>query len=170
MSSFRIVNHYPHAIDMVWAGLSDPSLIPRWTATGRGAHTEGFEPTKGTHFRFVGKPVPGWDGVVRCEVLAVDAPRLLTYTWANHTDDEPTIVTYELAPTPDGGTNLTYTHTGFTGPSGLVMSKLLGRVRRKMLTKGLSPVLDDLTNSGTVHADTTSAQTPRNSDTNRDHS
>jgi uncharacterized protein YndB with AHSA1/START domain len=28
----------------------------------------------------VGRRVPGWDGVVRCEVLEVEAPRLLRYT------------------------------------------------------------------------------------------
>jgi hypothetical protein len=54
-----------------------------------------------------------------------------------------TEVTYRLEPHA-GGTRFTYEHTGFTGVGGVFMAKLLGRVRRKMLTVGLPAVLDDL--------------------------
>lgn len=150
MSSFHILNNYPHPIGKVWAALTDPDLIPLWTVTGQGAHPEGFEPIVGNRFRYIGKPVPGWDGVVHCEVLAVEAPHFLKYTWANHPDDRPSIVSYRLTPTPDGHTNFVYDHTGFKGVGGFFMSKLLARVRRKMLRQGLPPVLDDLTDSGTL--------------------
>jgi uncharacterized protein YndB with AHSA1/START domain len=153
MSSFRIVNTYPHSIDKVWAAVTNPDLIPLWTVTGQGAHPEGFEPVAGTRFRYIGKPLPGWDGVVLCEVLDVEAPRLLRYTWANHPGDRPTTVTYELIPTSSGDTTFVYDHTGFKGPGGFLMSKLLARVRRKMLSRGLPPVLDDLTDEGTLRAD-----------------
>jgi hypothetical protein len=53
------------------------------------------------------------------------------------------IVTYRIEPIPTG-TRLTYEHTGFTGVRGRMMSRLLGRVRRKMLDEGLPPVLDQL--------------------------
>jgi hypothetical protein len=53
-----------------------------------------------------------------------------------------TCVTYRIEP-HDGGTRFTYDHTGFTGPGGFVMAKLLGSVRKKMLTTGLPAVLDD---------------------------
>ena len=49
-----------------------------------------------------------------------------------------------------GGTRFTYDHTGFTGPGGVFMAKLLGYVRRKMLREGLPPVLDDLDDDGTL--------------------
>jgi uncharacterized protein YndB with AHSA1/START domain len=149
MSSFRITNTYAHSIDVVWAALTDPALIPKWTATGQGARPEGFEPTVGTRFRYIGKPVLGWDGVVHCEVLDVDAPRHLRYTWANHPDDKPTVVTYDLSAAPSEETIFVYEHTGFTGLGGLAMSQLLARVRRKMLAKGLPPVLDELADSTT---------------------
>ena len=42
----------------------------------------------------------------------------------------------------------TFDHTGFTGPGGFFLAKLLGSVRRKMLTVGLPAVLDDLDGSG----------------------
>ncbi|MFJ1767650.1 SRPBCC domain-containing protein [Amycolatopsis sp. NPDC088138] len=143
MSEFEIVQEYPHPRDRVWRALTDPALVPRWTSTGQGGRPEGFVPEAGTRFRFVGKPVPGWDGVVRCEVLAADAPSLLRFTWRNKETDEPSFVTYRLEDTA-AGTRFTYSHTGFRGVGGLVMSRLLQRVRRRMLADGLPPVLDDL--------------------------
>jgi uncharacterized protein YndB with AHSA1/START domain len=90
---------------------------------------------------------------VHCKVLAVKAPRLLKYTWANHPDDRPSIVTYELTPTLDGGTTFVYDHTDFKGIGGFFISKLLARVRRKMLSKGLPRVLNVLTDVGTLRPD-----------------
>jgi uncharacterized protein YndB with AHSA1/START domain len=143
VSEFEIVTEYPHPRNRVWRALTDPALVPRWTSTGQSGRPEGFVPEVGTRFRFVGKPVPGWDGVVRCEVLAADAPALLRFTWRNKETDEPSFVTYRLEDTATG-TLFTYSHTGFRGVGGAVMSRLLQRVRRKMLSEGLPPVLDDL--------------------------
>jgi uncharacterized protein YndB with AHSA1/START domain len=103
----------------------------------------------GTKFRFIGKPFPGWDGVVRCEVLAVDEPRLLRYDWRNKESDEPSIVTSRLEQVP-GGTRLTLDHTGFRGIEGVFMAVLLGRVRRKMLSEGLPAVLNELDEQGNL--------------------
>jgi len=55
----------------------------------------------------------------------------------------------------DGGTRFTYDHTGFTGPGGFFMAKLLSSVRKKMLTAGLPAVLDDLDETGTLRAAST---------------
>jgi uncharacterized protein YndB with AHSA1/START domain len=141
VSDIRIVRHYPHSPAKVWRAVTDPELIPLWTATGAGGRPEGFAATAGTKFRFVAKPKPGWSGVVDCEVLEASEPTLLRYSWAGD-DGGVTEVAYLLEP-HDGGTRFTYTHTGFTGVSGAFMAKLLGRVRRKMLTAGLPAVLDD---------------------------
>lgn len=144
MADIRITRDYPHPPELVWRALTEPDLVPRWTAKGRGAAPEGFRPEVGCEFRFVGRPVPGWDGIVRCEVVAADAPHLLSYTWRGAEGEEPTTVSYRVD-AHDGGTRLTYEHTGFTGIGGFVMSKaILGRVRRKMLDQGLAPLLDEL--------------------------
>jgi uncharacterized protein YndB with AHSA1/START domain len=142
MSEIRIVREYPYPVASVWRALTDPDLIPRWTATGAGGRPEGFAPVPGTKFRFVAKPKPGWNGIVNCEVLEARAPDLLRYTWTDDGGGETTEVTYRLEPDADG-TRFTYEHTGFTGVGGLFMSRLLGRVRRKMLTEGLPAVLRD---------------------------
>lgn len=147
MSEFIIVREYTRSRPVVWQALTDPALVPLWTSTGQGGRPEGFEPVVGTRFRFVGKPVPGWDGIVRCEVLAADRPALLRFTWRNKETDAPSVVTYRLDETPTG-TRLTYQHTDFRGVEGFVMSRLLARVRRKMLSEGLAALLDDLDEQG----------------------
>jgi len=143
MSQFRIVRDYPYPIDTVWQAVTDPAVVPRWTATGKGARPVGFAPVVGTHFQFVAKPMPGWRGIVDCEVLAVDEPTLLRFTWVGDEGAEPSYVDYRLEP-HGAGTRFTYEHTGFRGVGGLVMARLLKAVRSRMLTEGLPPVLEEL--------------------------
>ncbi|MBZ9714842.1 SRPBCC family protein [Deinococcus multiflagellatus] len=143
MSQHVIVKDYPYPRPLVWAALTDPQLVPLWTSAGQGGRPEGFVPKAGTRFRFVGKPFPGWDGIVLCEVLDAQAPSLLRYTWRNKVGDSPSLVTNRLEEVP-GGTRLTWSHTGFRGAEGFIMARLLGSVRRKMLSRGLPAVLNDL--------------------------
>jgi uncharacterized protein YndB with AHSA1/START domain len=152
MSDIRIVRTYPHPPAKVWRAVTDPALIPLWTATGRGARPEGFSTEVGTRFRFVAKPQPGWNGIVECEVLAAREPSLLRYSWADGEKGDRTEVTYRLEPY-EGGTRFTYEHTGFTGVGGFLLAKLvLGPVRRRMLGTGLPAVLDNLDGEGNLRA------------------
>jgi len=154
VSEIRIVRDYPHSPAKVWRALTDPALIPLWTATGAGGRAEGFTPVVGTKFRWVAKPKPGWNGIVDCEVLEVDEPRLLRWSWVDGDGGEATLVTYRLEPQA-GGTRFTYEHTGFTGVGGIFMAQLLGHVRRKMLRVGLPALLDDLGEDGVLRAGST---------------
>jgi len=147
MTDIHIVRDYPYPPARVWRAVTDPELIPRWTATGAGGRPEGFVPVAGTKFRLVARPKPGWNGIVNCEVLEVREPSLLRYSWAGDDGGEVTEVAYRIEP-HHGGTRFTYDHTGFTGPSGFFMARLLGSVRRKMLTVGLPAVLADLDDTG----------------------
>ena len=149
MSEYHVVREYPKPVPIVWKALTDPALIPLWTSTGQGGRPDGFRPVDGTKFRYIGKPFPGWDGIVLCQVLAVDEPRLLQYDWRNKESDEPTVVTNSLEEVP-GGTRFTWDHTGFHGIEGLFMSRLLGRVRRTMLYEGFPAVLNDLDDQGNL--------------------
>jgi uncharacterized protein YndB with AHSA1/START domain len=143
VSDFQIVVDYPHPIEAVWRAVTDPGLVPRWTSEGLGARPEGFSPAVGTKFRFVAPPQPFWRGIVECEVIESEAPTLLRYTWVGDEGETPSIVTYRLAP-HEGGTRFTYDHTGFTGVGGFVMSRVLRRVRTRMLRVGLRKLLDEL--------------------------
>src|SRR5580658_4204461 len=118
MSEFRITREYPHSVRKLWQALTDPELVPRWTSTGRGGRPEGFLAVAGTRFRLVGKPVPGWNGIVECEVLAVEPPVMLSHSWKGGEKDEPTIVTWRIEPTGAGSgsdSRLVYEHIGFKG-------------------------------------------------------
>jgi uncharacterized protein YndB with AHSA1/START domain len=147
MSEIRIVRDYPHPPAKVWRAVTDPALISLWTATGAG-----------TKFQFVANPKPGWSGVVDCEVLEVNEPSLLRYSWTGDEGGDVTEVVYRLEPRA-GGTRFSYEHTGFTGLGGVFMAQLLGHVRRKMLRVGLPAVLDDLNDDGTLRP--TSTLTPK---------
>jgi uncharacterized protein YndB with AHSA1/START domain len=149
MSDIKIVEEYDRPVAVVWKVLTDPELVPLWTSTGQGGRPEGFRAEVGATFRFVGKPFPGWDGIVRCEVLVAEVPHRLSYTWRNKEADDPTVVSYLLDETPSG-TRLTWSHIGFHGVEGFFMSRLLGRVRRKMLTDGIPAALSLLDDDGSL--------------------
>ncbi len=142
MTEYTIVREYPYPIEDVWAVLTEPEHVAQWITTGQGGRPEAFAAVPGTKFRFVGKPTMGWAGVVYCEVVSVEAPRSLHYTWKGDKEtDEVTDVTYLLEETRDG-TRFTWHHTGFTGIGGFAMSRLLSTVREKMLAEGVPPVLE----------------------------
>jgi uncharacterized protein YndB with AHSA1/START domain len=155
MTDSRIVHEYLHPPEKVWRAVTDPKLIPLWTATGKGGRPEGFSTEVGTRFKFIAKPIPGWDGIVHCEVLEAREPTLLRYSWFSDEGGGVTEVTYRIEP-HGAGTRFTYEHTGFTGIHGFLLAKVvLGPVRRKMLGKGLTRVLDELDDEGQLRATST---------------
>jgi uncharacterized protein YndB with AHSA1/START domain len=85
----------------------------------------------------------GWNGIVECEVLQVREPFLLQYTWLGGEKDDLTVVTNLLEPHPTG-TRFTWDHTGFSGIGGFFVSRVLSRVRKRMMDVGMPAVLDDL--------------------------
>src|ERR1700679_1614409 len=114
MSNIHIVNQYRHPPEKVWRALTDPEIVPLWTSTGKGGRLVGFSTVVGTRFKYVAKPMPGWSGIVECEVLEVREPFLLRYSWLGGEKDDMTVVTNRLEP-HKGGTCFTFDHTGFTG-------------------------------------------------------
>ena len=155
MTDIRITRDFPHAPVKVWKAVTDPAIVPMWTATGRGGRPEGFSPTIGARFRFIGRPVPGWSGVVECEVLEAREPTLLRYSWRGDENGATTEVTYRIE-AHGGGTRFTYEHAGFRGISGFLMANfVLGPVRRKMLDKGLPAVLNAVDDEGQLRPEVT---------------
>ncbi len=151
-SDIHVVRTYPHPPWKVWRLLTDPALVPLWTSLGKGGKPVGFAPIVGTRFKYTAKPMPGWNGVVECEVLEVREPHLLRYTWLGGERDDLTTVTNLLEPV-EGGTRFTWDHVGFTGLGGYIVSRVLNRVRTRMLEDGFPAVLDDLDDEGKLRAD-----------------
>ncbi len=97
----------PHAPEKVWRALTTPALLEDWLMKND------FEPRVGHRFAFRMDPVPNWDGVVLAEVLEVEKPTRLSYSWGAF--GLVSTVTWTLTPTP-GGTHVRMEHRGF-GPS-----------------------------------------------------
>jgi uncharacterized protein YndB with AHSA1/START domain len=104
-----------------------------------------FEPRVGHKFKFRAKPGGGWDGIANCEVLEVDEPRRLSYSWTNSFID--TVLTFTLEPTAEG-TRLYLTQTGFEGVKAVMVSLIMGSGWKSMLRKSLPAVLAKIDKDG----------------------
>ncbi|MEO1481363.1 MAG: SRPBCC domain-containing protein [Myxococcota bacterium] len=127
MSVFRRDLHlkktFPHPREKVWRALTDPALLSRWLMEND------FEAKVGHRFNFRTEPGPGFDGVVDCEVLEVEAPSRLVYSWKGGPID--TVVTYELLETGTG-TEMRFSQTGFDGLRAFAVSFILSGGWKKL--------------------------------------
>lgn len=106
-NKIELEHTYQFPAERVWRALTDPAAIARWLMPND------FRPRKGHKFKFQAPPASGWDGVIESEVLEVDEPKKLVYTWNSRGMN--TVVTWTLEAVP-GGTRLRLRHTGFSGP------------------------------------------------------
>ena len=95
----------PHSSEKVWRALTDPVLLTEWLLP-----VVGLELEPGAAFAFKTQPQPGWDGIVNCRVLEIEAHRKLSYAWV--VGDMDTVVTFTLMPTA-AGTRLLLVQSGF---------------------------------------------------------
>ncbi|HKE00026.1 MAG TPA: SRPBCC domain-containing protein [Planctomycetota bacterium] len=128
----RLDATYPHPPDRVWRAITTREALASWLMPND------FEPRVGHRFTFRMKPVPGFDGIVHCEVIELEPPRRLSFRWKGGPLD--TVVSFELAPVPEG-TRLELVHDGFTGPSAAVLRMMMKPGWKKMLRKRLPPVI-----------------------------
>ncbi len=94
-----------HSPAKVWRALTDPVLLAEWLLP-----VVDLELAPGAAFTFQAEPRPGWDGIVRCRFVELEAERKLSWTWV--VGDIDTVVTFTLTPT-ETGTLLTLVQTGF---------------------------------------------------------
>ncbi|QOZ33333.1 SRPBCC domain-containing protein [Bradyrhizobium sp. CCBAU 53421] len=106
----------PYAADKIWRTLTTSDLLMKWLMPND------FRPSVGHRFNFRTKPMGDWDGVVHCEVLDCDPPRLLRYSWKGGADSNPqygskldSVVTWTLTPV-EAGTHVRMVHDGFVFP------------------------------------------------------
>jgi len=94
-----------HALEKVWRALTDPDLLAEWLLP-----VVGMELEPGAAFTLKARPQPGWDGIVHCRFLEIEAGRRLSWRWA--VGDIDTVVTFTLTPTASG-TRLSLVQSGF---------------------------------------------------------
>jgi uncharacterized protein YndB with AHSA1/START domain len=102
--SVVIERDMPHPPEKVWRALTTQPLIEDWLMAND------FEARVGHRFRLSTAPVGGWNGIIDCEVLAVEPPGRLSYTWASMGLES--VVTFTVTPT-DGGARLRMEQSGF---------------------------------------------------------
>ena len=113
---------YPYPRERVWRALTDRDELAQWLMKND------FEAKPGRRFEFHGKSRPGFDGTVHCEILEIDEPRRLAYTWTS--GSLVTVVRFILETVEQGATRLTLEHSGFDGTGGQMISALLSWNRR----------------------------------------
>ncbi|MDQ3264167.1 MAG: SRPBCC domain-containing protein [Myxococcota bacterium] len=96
----------PHSPAKVWRALTDPVLLAEWLLP-----VVGLKLDPGAAFTFKTQPYPGWDGLVNCRLLEIEAHQKLSYTWVVG-DMLDTVVTFTLVPTASG-TRLSLVQSGF---------------------------------------------------------
>jgi uncharacterized protein YndB with AHSA1/START domain len=95
----------PHSREKVWRALTDPVLLAEWLLPVVELRLD-----PDAAFTFRAQPQPGWDGIVNCQFVEIEAQRKLSYTWVVGEID--TVVTFTLTPTASG-TRLSLVQSGF---------------------------------------------------------
>jgi uncharacterized protein YndB with AHSA1/START domain len=104
--SLVIEKEMPHPLERVWRALTQGPLMKEWLMDND------FQPVVGHRFNFRSTPAPNWNGVVDCEVLAVEPNKRLSYSWCSM--GLASVVSWTLSATARG-TLLRFEQTGF-GP------------------------------------------------------
>lgn len=95
---------FPHPLEKLWRALTESPLLAQWLMNND------FEPVVGRSFQFRAEPMPQWDGVIDCDVLIVDSPRQLSYSWSSM--GLASVVLFTLTPA-EGGTHVRMEQSGF---------------------------------------------------------
>jgi uncharacterized protein YndB with AHSA1/START domain len=102
--SVIVEKEFSHPPEKVGRALTESSLIEQWLMKND------FQPVAGHSFSLRTEPVPNWNGVIDCQVLAIEPGRTLSYTWG--TLGMESVVMFTLTPT-DSGTHVRVEQSGF---------------------------------------------------------
>ena len=146
MDDIVIEETFPYSIEQVWQALTDPAAIADWLMPGD------FKAIVGHKLEFRCAGHGEFDGVVKVEILKVEIPRLLAYSWLGGDIKIPTVVTYTLTALPRNQTRLVLKHTGFSEDNGKFMHSLVQGGWPGKIKADLAKVLARISQKGAVHA------------------
>ena len=93
-----------HPASRVWRALTQGALMEEWLMKND------FQPVVGHRFSFRAEPNPHWNGIIECQVLAVEPNQRLSYSWGSLGLEST--VTFTLTPV-EGGVLLRMEQSGF---------------------------------------------------------
>jgi len=102
-------------VEKLWSALTDPRKLAKRIADND------FKPVVGHRFQFRHQPNEYWDGIVNSEVLAVEEPRRLSFSW--EVGDERHTVTLTLDDLGNGKVHLRLEQTGLSNKAALSGAK-----------------------------------------------
>jgi uncharacterized protein YndB with AHSA1/START domain len=132
---------YPHPVARVWAALTSSEALAAWLMPND------FRPVAGHRFTFRTRPAPGFDGIVRCEVLELDPPRRMVWSWAGGNID--TTVTFTLEEVAAAQTRLRLRQVGFHGLGAQLTRRILAGGYPRILGQRLPAYLDQWAGTAT---------------------
>ncbi|MDY7222639.1 SRPBCC domain-containing protein [Halalkalibacterium halodurans] len=118
-STLSLDFQYTTSIERLWTALTDSSKLAKWVVnihTGQAMEND-FMPVVGHHFQFRTQPTEWWDGIVNGEVLIVDEPNRLSYTWVS--GGEKHTITWTLKDLGNGKVSLHLEQTGISNAQAL---------------------------------------------------
>jgi uncharacterized protein YndB with AHSA1/START domain len=101
---------YPHPVEKVWRAVSTREGLAVWLMDND------FEPQEGKRFALRYPPHAGGRGWINCQVVAIEPPERIVWSWQAAEDDRPGQVEIRLRAV-ESGTELTLQHTGETDPA-----------------------------------------------------
>jgi uncharacterized protein YndB with AHSA1/START domain len=126
--------HLNAPVQNVWLAITDRRVLALWLMEND------FEPRLGARFTLRrADPMPGWRGRVECEVIELEPPTRMVWSWSDGAREEVTSrVIFELQ--EEGtGTRLTLRHIGDTDDA---MATMI-RERWPMKLQALASTLGD---------------------------
>jgi len=105
MAELSLDFQFTSSIEKVWNALTDSKTLAKWIMEND------FKPVVGHRFQFRTQPTEWWNGLINGEVLIVEEPYKLSYTFAS---GEEHTVTWTLTELEDGKVNLHLEQTGIS--------------------------------------------------------
>ncbi|MFI8595643.1 SRPBCC domain-containing protein [Microbacterium sp. NPDC078428] len=107
MSSIHRTAEFPVPAATLWRALTDSELLSAWLMPND------FRPEVGHRFTMTTDPAPLFDGTVHLEVLELDPPHRMVWSWKGGPID--TIVTFTVIETGPRSCRLDFQQDGFRG-------------------------------------------------------
>ena len=129
---------YPFTPEQVWKALTDPQALAGWLMPNT------FEPRLGHKFQFHSRSA-AFTGVIECEVLDINPPKYLAYSWRG--GNQNTVVSFTLQPTAEG-TRVVLEHKGFVFTEGTMAQNLLSSGWEKKIKTTLPEIIGRMVHGG----------------------